>query len=129
MHRDGEFKYKVCGLDRVIEEKGSAFIALRKIAWGCGEDEEPDPSQIKLDIRKYYSSGEGEKMNKGVWFLSEEGGRELAHVLLEEGYGDTEHCIRILKERENFKDAATFIYDDDVLDEDNNLDPRKLFLE
>ena len=42
MHRDGEFKYKVCGLDRVIEEKGSAFIALRKIAWGCGEDEEPD---------------------------------------------------------------------------------------
>ena len=125
-----EFKYKICGLDRVVEEKGSAFLALRKIAWGVGEDEEvEDEKDIKLDLRKYYSSGSGEKMNKGVSFMTEEGPSELVHILLEEGYGDTARCLEIIKDRANFKEAVTFVYDGpEGTDSEDVLDPRELFL-
>ena len=109
MKEKSEFVYKICGLDKVIDEKGSAFIALRGIAWNCS-DEEPDPSKIKLDIRKYYSSADGEKMSKGVSFLTDEGPHELVYALLEENYGDTKKCIDILRRRLGFKDAIVSIY-------------------
>lgn len=127
--KSSEFVYKICGLDKVIDEKGSAFIALRNIAWNCS-DEEPDPSKIKLDIRKYYSSADGEKMSKGVSFLTDEGPHELVYALLEENYGDTKKCIDILRRRLGFKDAIVSIYsDEDNNDNDSKFyDPRDLIL-
>ena len=129
MKEKSEFVYKICGLDKVIDEKGSAFIALRGIVWNCS-DEEPDPSKIKLDIRKYYSSADGEKMSKGVSFLTDEGPHELVYALLEENYGDTKKCIDILRRRLGFKDAIVSIYsDEDNSDNDSKFyDPRDLIL-
>lgn len=78
----GNFTYTVNpDFDYTIDEKGNAFIALRKIDWNNNGTE-------KLDIRKYYASEEGEKMQKGVSFLTEDGPNELTKILLETGYGD-----------------------------------------
>ena len=79
-----EFSYKLCDLDRIVDEKGSVFIALRKIAWGCGKDDNPEDLDIpvKLDLRKYYNTDQGERMDKGVSFLTEEGPNELNVVIL-----------------------------------------------
>jgi len=121
------FDYKIGDLDRVIDEKGSTFMALRKIAWGVGQNEEVDDSKFKLDLRKYYTTPDGEKMNKGVSFLTDEGPDELIKVLLEEGYGNTGECLAILKDREDWVEAVTFAYDlEPSEDNDEFYDPRKL---
>lgn len=123
----GDLKYKICGTDRIIDEKGSAFIALRKIAWGVGQNEEvEDESKIKTDIRKYYNTPDGERMNKGVSFLTEEGPHELVHVMLEEGYGDTSKCMAILKDRSDIKEAITFVYNLEPSEDNEFYDPRDL---
>ena len=76
------FEYTVdSAFDYTIDEKGNAFIALRKIDWRNNGD-------YRLDLRKYYASEEGERMNKGVSFLTEDGPNELTKVLIETGYGD-----------------------------------------
>lgn len=125
-----DFSYKLCGINRIIEEKGSTFIAIREIAWGCDPDEEPDPDKIKIDIRKYFSTADGEKMNKGVSMLSRDGAHELAHILLEENFGDTERCISILRERPDFLEAVNNVYSEKKIhDTDGLIDPRKLFFE
>lgn len=129
MKRDGEFKYKVCGMDRIVDEKGSAFIALRKIAWGTAPDDPHDIDDEKVDIRKYYGSADGEKMNKGVSFLTDEGPHELARILLEEGYGDTGECLKVLKQRCDFKQAIYFAYDEEQEPEGEFFDPRSLMLD
>ena len=64
-----------------IDEKGNTFIALRKIDWR-------NSGNYKLDLRKYYSTENGERMSKGVSFLTEDGPNELTRVLLYTGYGD-----------------------------------------
>lgn len=127
----GEFKYKVCDLDKVVDEKGSAFIALRKIAWNTDPDEDIEnisETEIKVDIRKYYTTADGgEKMNKGVSFLTEEGVNELTHSLLEAGYGDSGKCLSVLKDRSDWKEAITFAYGLESEDDpDEFFDPRKL---
>ena len=61
---NGNFKYAIDkDFDHTIDEKGNTFIALRKIAWG-------DSENYKLDLRKYYTTEDGERMNKGVSFLT-----------------------------------------------------------
>lgn len=121
-------KYKVCGTDHVIDEKGSVFLALRRIQWGISQDEQEDPAKVKLDIRKYYSKPDGsERLSKGVSFLTEDGPSELVHVLLEEGYGDTQKCLEVLKDRDNFKEAVTFAFDmEEKGDNSEFFDPRQL---
>lgn len=79
-----EFTYTVNpDFDYTIDEKGNAFIALRKIDWNNNGNE-------KLDLRKYYASESGETMQKGVSFLTEDGPNELTKVLLETGYGNAD---------------------------------------
>lgn len=127
MKDSGEYKYKICGLDKVVDEKGSAFIALRKIAWGVGQDDEVDDAKVKLDIRKYYTTSDGERMNKGVSLLTDEGGNELTRALLEAGYGDSGECLSVLKDRSDWKQAITFAYGLESEDNaDEFFDPRKL---
>ena len=85
-----DFKYSVDpNFDYTIDEKGNAFISLRKIDWG-------DIGVFKLDLRKYYASESGETMQKGVSFLTEEGPHELTRVLVETGYGYDEELVETL---------------------------------
>ncbi len=89
-----EFKYEIVdNFDKLIDEKGNSFISLRKLTF----NDNPD---VKLDLRKYYSTATGERMYKGVSFLTEDGPNELTHVLVEEGYGDTEKLVRLLAKRQ-----------------------------
>lgn len=122
-----EFSYKLCNLDRIVDEKGSVFIALRKIAWGCGKDENPEDLNIpvKLDLRKYYNTEQGERMDKGVSFLTEDGPNELTKVLLEEGYGNTSECLSVLLKRNDIEEAINTITNGETND-DGYYDPREL---
>jgi len=108
--KNGEFKYSFRGINRIVEERGNQFIRFAQIAWK-GEDEDCEPNEIKYDLRKYTTDSDGkERMLKGVSFLSEEGPHELTHILLEEGFGNTEKIIDIVKTREDFKDAVKSSY-------------------
>lgn len=122
-----EFSYKLCNLDRIVDEKGSVFIALRKIAWGCGKDENPEDLNIpvKLDLRKYYNTEQGERMDKGVSFLTEDGPNELTKVLLEEGYGNTSECLSVLLKRNDIEEAINTITNGETNDA-GYYDPREL---
>ena len=92
-----DFKYEIIeGFDHTIDEKGNTFISLRKIDWGC-------KGNPRLDLRKYNITAEGERMSKGVSFLTEDGPNELAEVLVKEGYGDTKKILRYLAEREGIE--------------------------
>lgn len=129
--RDGSFSYKICDFDKIIDEKGSSFVALRKIAWNTDPDtpiEDIDPDKIKLDLRKYHSSEKGEQMSKGVSFLTEEGPTELVHVLMQEGYGKTSDCLGILKDRDDFKEGLNEVFGTEIDTESNEeyFDPRDL---
>lgn len=108
--KNGEFKYSFRGINRIVEERGNQFIRFAQIAWK-GEDEDCEPNEIKYDLRKYTTDSDGkERMLKGVSFLSEEGPHELTHILLEEGFGNTEKIIDTIKTREDFKDAVKSSY-------------------
>lgn len=121
-NEDGEFKYSIRGLNRIVEERGQQFLRLSRIAWNASDDDDVDEDKIKLDLRKYRTDADGrEIMGKGVSFMTEEGPHELVHIMIEEGYGDTEKCISLLKNRNNFKDAVNAAYgnkseDDETFD-------------
>lgn len=85
------FTYEVDkDFDYTIEEKGNAYIALRKIKWGNSDI-------FKLDLRKYYASANGDTMNKGV-SMTDEGAHELTRVLLQNNYGYPDEIIDTIKE-------------------------------
>ena len=49
---DKKFEYHV-NKDRVFDEKGSTFLALREIAWGCSQEERTGKrAQISQEERK-----------------------------------------------------------------------------
>lgn len=89
-------KYTIHGINRVVDEKGNSFIALRELSWG-------DNETVKLDIRKYYTGNDGkETLAKGVSFLTDDGPGELVKALIEEGYGDTREIFESLATRDEF---------------------------
>ena len=111
--------------NKVFDEKGNTFLAMRKISWG-------DSEKVNLDIRKWYTNAEGEEtVGKGLSFLTEEGPDQLADMLLDIGYGNTEQCLRHLSDREDFKQSLNKVvgkesglYDDTV--KDDYYDPMEL---
>lgn len=120
----GELKYKVkSGFDNIVDEKGSMFIALRKIAWNVDPDSDDDEidDKYKLDLRKYYNTDTGERMSKGVSFLTDDGPNELVKILLNNGYGDTRECLNSLKNRETFMEDLKY-----VIEFDNNDNPEEM---
>ena len=117
---DGEFKFSIRGMDRVIEEKGNQFTKISQIAWNCSDEDEVPPEKIKVDIRKYFTDPEkGEKMSKGISFLTNEGPHELTHILVEEGFGKTTKILDSIKTRSDFPDAVRESYGENVKDDDS----------
>lgn len=113
-------------LDAIFDERGSQYIALRKVQW-VKEGVEPDESKAKLEIRKYKVTDDGDIPMKGVSFLTEEGPHELAHVLVKEGFGHTKQIIKDIVVRDDFKDSIEHINDDeDIISEDNVFDMRSV---
>ena len=95
MSRDNkDFSFEIVpNFDFVLEEGSNTSVNLRKISWNGREP--------KLDIRKWSYNDGAERMLKGCT-LSDEGGNELACVLVEHGYGDTNRLFKALSQREDF---------------------------
>lgn len=111
-----KLKYKVCGYDQTVDEKGNAVLALRKIQWGIDQDDEEDPEKVKLELRKWYINASGETPGKGVTFLTEEGPHDLTQTLVDSGYGHTEDVLKSLMKREDFVDSCKHLSDDEIED-------------
>ena len=99
-------------LDAIFDERGSAFLSMRRVQW-CEEGVEPDREKSKLEIRKWRITAEGERADKGVAFLTEDGPHELAKTLVHHGYGDTKEILLELKKRDNFKDSVEHLFDEE----------------
>ena len=122
-----KFDYHVVS-DRVFDEKGSTFLAMRRVAWGVPQSEEPEEGKARLELRKWNIRDGKEMANKGFSFLTEEGPHELTNALLEEGFGHTKDVLNIIKTREDFREAVeNMSIDGDASGE--YFDPRSMLLE
>lgn len=128
------FKFKIVDqdtFDYIIDEGGAGFLALRKIAWKVGQDEEHDPDKVRIDIRKWRLDPDGsERMSKGC-SMRPEAANELANTLIKAGFGDTKEILTSLKDREDFAKVIPIVFtDDDIIEsEDGDIyDPRKVLL-
>ena len=114
-----DFSFEIIpDFDFILEEGSNTSVNLRKISWN-GRDP-------KLDIRKWsYNDGE-ERMLKGCT-LSDEGGNELACVLVEHGYGDTNRLLKALSTRKDFHGVVDITESDSSEDDDEEYyDPNLL---
>lgn len=123
--RDEEFKYHVVE-DYPFDEVGSTFSSVRKIQWGIGQDEEPDPSKVKLEIRNWRLQDNKEICKKGFTFMTEEGPHALVNTLVDCGYGRTKDVLKRLSERDDFRESVETLYSDDSVKEGDYFDPRSL---
>ena len=116
---------KFGSVDAVIDEKGTSFIALRKIQW-CKDDEEPDETKARLELRKWRVTDQGERADKGFSFLTEDGPGELAKVLIREGFGTTKELLKELVVREDFKETVEHFNDEEDIGGGELFDMRAL---
>lgn len=93
---DGEFKYEVIDDFGVIDELANRSLNLRNIRWG-------DRDKVSLDLRQYYMTENGERMGKGVGFLTDEGPNNLVEVMAGLGFGKTLNILNNIKGREDFQ--------------------------
>jgi hypothetical protein len=114
-------------INNVFDEKGSSFLAIRKVQW-CKEDAEPDESKAKLEIRRWTLEDGKEKALKGCTFLTEEGPHNLVKALIEEGYGHTGEVLKELKHRDDFRDAVEHLNDEEDFGEGEFFDMRSVLL-
>lgn len=119
--KNSDFTYSICGLNKIVEERGNQFIRFARIAWGTG-----DNKKEKYDIRKYVTGKDGnEQMLKGLSFLTDNGPHELTHILLRENFGNTTEILNIIKDRKDFPEAVQAVYGDKVKNE-NFVDLRDI---
>jgi hypothetical protein len=121
------FEYTIIdGVDKIIEERGNEFTALRKIRWGDGEKD-------YLELRRWRNAPDGkEQCAKGCTFMTEEGPSELVNALVDLGYGDTREVLTHLSTREDFRKAVNSVLgkNDELYDEsegtleDSYYDPK-----
>ena len=115
-------------VDEVFEEKGNSFASLRKVQW-AKEGDPSDPSKAKLEIRKWYITGDGERPAKGFTFLTEHGPDDLVHSLINMGYGNTKDILLSLKNRKDFRDSVEHLYDKETEEDDGEyFDARSALL-
>lgn len=121
MSYNDNFKYEVDpDFDFVIDELSNRFMALRKIKWGNSDE-------YKLDLRRYYSTEDGEKMEKGkgISFLTDDGPNELTRVLVEQGYGLPEDIAEAIMNRSDSVKILESI--DSIVDDCNEgIDPKEV---
>lgn len=116
-------------LDATFDEKGSTFLALRKIQW-CKDGTTPDESLAKLELRKWRVQSDGtERADRGFSFLTPEGPHELARVLVHEGFGDTSAILKELRVREDFKESVNHLNDEESVGDGEYFDMRTLLEE
>lgn len=108
----GNIKYEVVDdYDYLFDEKGNAFLAIRKVRWG-------DNEKVNLDMRKWYTNANGEEtLGKGVSFLTEEGPHELARVLVQNDFGHTDEILEAIKDREDFMPALASVLNGEQMKE------------
>lgn len=106
---NGNYEKDENGIDRIIEERGNQFLAMRMVRWN-------DNKEFKLDIRKYVLSETGETPLKGISFLTEEGPDELTKILVEEGFGNNTDLFETIKEK---RPELESYFIRDYLDRDN----------
>lgn len=106
---NGNYEKDENGIDRIIEERGNQFLAMRMVRWN-------DNKEFKLDIRKYVLSETGETPLKGISFLTEEGPDELTKILVEEGFGNSADLFETIKEK---RPELESYFIRDYLDRDN----------
>ena len=85
---NGKYEYDPNGVNRIINEKGNLFIALREVRWSEGKD-------FKMDLRNYKSDEEDDIPLKGISFNDDEAD-ELVKVLIEEGFGDSDEITEAI---------------------------------
>lgn len=113
-------------INAIFDERGSQFLALRKIHW-CKEGSESSEDQARLELRKWMVNSDGEeRANKGFSFLTEEGPHELAKVLVHEGFGHTKDLLRELRTRNDFAESVQTINEDEDLSDGEYFDMREL---
>ena len=114
----------------VFDEKGASCGVIRKVQW-LKDDAEPDESKAKIEIRKIYTSADGEKNGKAYTFGTEEGPHELVTSMIDCGFGHTSDIIEHVKDRDDFVESVKSISNSDanVTDEDGEVfDMRDLLL-
>ena len=115
------------GLNNIFDERGSSFLAIRKIQW-VKDGDEPDESKAKLELRRWMVQDGKEVPYKGLTFLTEEGPHNLVKSLIEEGYGHTKEVLTELKHRDDFKDAVEHLNDEEDFGEGEFFDMRSILL-
>lgn len=101
-----EFKYEITEHYGMIDEKDNSNwgICVNKISWN---GKEPVYDIRKFDMESFdLESPQDIKMGKGVSFYSEEGLNALIHLLIKEGFGDTDKLKEEVKRRESIFDYS-----------------------
>lgn len=120
--------YHFPGLDEIIDEQGSKYIAIRKTQW-IADGEEPDESKAKIEIRRWTVT-EDKEFGKGFAFLTEKGPHELTNVLVKKGFGDTKEILSSIRKRDDFREAVENLNNnDDEESDDGFFDMRSLLLD
>lgn len=99
---DLSYEYDESAVNEIVDEAPGSnnFIALRKIRW------QPD-GEFKWDIRKYFIKADGSEFpGKGITFMTPDGPGNLAEILCENGFGDTNKIVGGICNREDFVDAV-----------------------
>ena len=127
-----DIKYKLFGdLDMIFDEKGSTFLAMRKVAWyDAANADVPGEDKARLDMRKWTASDNGVDVPlKGFSFLTEEGPHSLTEALVDNGYGKTLNILNSLKKREDFEESVKHMYDEEDESGTEYFDARSDLLE
>ena len=126
---DNSMQYHIFeDFDIPFDEKGTTCGTVRRVQWVKG-DAQPDPEKAKIEIRKIYTSGAEEKTGKGYTFSTPEGPSELVHGLISKGFANTKEILKMVRERDDFLEAANTINDDnDDSDSGEMFDMRDLLL-
>ena len=110
-----QYEFEEGSINRIIEERGNYFTAVRMVRWKPEAD-------FKLDIRKYSSSEEGDTPLKGISFMTEEGPTELITALLEEGYGSTNEVANsIFMHREDIVERISKLQSGEITVDDGDI--------
>ena len=94
-------KYEIMDEDPdagVFDTSGDVYLAMREVSWNDGAP--------KLELRKWYAGHEDKDdfPGKGFSFLTDEGVDNLAELLVQRGFGNTDVLLDAIGKREEIND-------------------------